>query len=109
VLNGGSSYADGYRLIPGYSPEQIRDGCLTMMANLNRERIMAIKDPGMEAENWRMCDEFRRQDKLTIHLFDLWRGGANVTQTQAALRHIPSLPRPTDRAALQKDGRLILA
>ena len=94
-------------LIPEYSRAQMRDGYLTMMANLNQEGITAIKDPGMEANNWSIYEELRNQGKLTIHLFALWRGGTALAQTQDALRHILSLPRPTDKASLQQDDRLI--
>jgi len=57
--------------IPHYSREQLRNGYLTMMRNLNREGITAIKDPAIAEENWLVYQELLEEKKLTIHLFVL--------------------------------------
>jgi predicted amidohydrolase YtcJ len=80
-------------LIPDYSHDQMRDGYLTTMAELNQEGITAIKDPGMDPKNWAIYTELRDQNKLTIHLFALWHGGTTLAQTQEAVARILSIPK----------------
>ena len=84
------------KLIPDYSREQMRDGYLKTMAELNKEGVTAIKDPGMEPENWSVYSELRDQKKLTVHLFVLWSGGTTVAHTQEAVKRILSLPKTDD-------------
>lgn len=83
-------------LIPSYSHEQLRDGYLTTMAELNKEGITGVKDPGIAPENWSVYQELRDQNKLTIHLFALWRGGTTLPETKAAVARILKLPRSDD-------------
>lgn len=82
------------RLIPKYSHEQLRNGYLISMTELNKEGITGVKDPGIYEENWDVYRELRDENKLTIHLFALWRGGTTVAQTQDAVKRILSLPMP---------------
>jgi predicted amidohydrolase YtcJ len=95
------------KLIPAYSRSQMRDGYLTLMAELNREGITALKDPGIEPENWSLYSELRDQRKLTVHLFVLWHGGTTLAHTQTVLKQILSLPLPEDQRQLDKDDVLI--
>jgi predicted amidohydrolase YtcJ len=82
------------RLIPPYSREQMRDGYLKLMAQLNQEGMTAIKDPGIAGENWDLYRELRDQNKFTIHLFALWYGGTKLEQTQQVLARMLKLPGP---------------
>jgi predicted amidohydrolase YtcJ len=91
-------------LIPPYSREQMRDGYLKLLAQLNKEGMTAIKDPGIAGENWDLYSELRDQNKLTIHLFALWYGGTKLDFTKQVLARILTLPKPRP---LQADDRLI--
>ena len=82
------------KLIPAYSRDQLREGYLTTMKELNKEGITAIKDPGIGPENWSIYEELRDQKKLTIHLFALWLGGTSLAHTQEVVKRILSLPKP---------------
>lgn len=86
-------------LIPPYSREQMRDGYLKLMAELNKEGITAIKDPGIAEENWSLYRELHDQNKLTIHLFALWYGGTKLDQTRQVLARILTLPKPRSAQA----------
>lgn len=90
-------------LIPPYSPQQLRDGYLTTMAALNREGITAVKDPGIAPENWTVYCQLRDANKLTIHLFVLWRGGTTLAETQTAVNRILALPRASANSSSDKD------
>lgn len=81
-------------LIPAYSREQMRDGYLKLMADLNKEGMTAIKDPGIAEQNWSLYHELRDQNEFTIHLFALWYGGSKLEQTRQVLSRIHTLPKP---------------
>lgn len=81
-------------LIPPYSREQMRDGYLKLMADLNKEGMTAIKDPGIAEQNWSLYRELRDQNEFTIHLFALWYGGSKLEQTRQVLSRILTLPKP---------------
>lgn len=81
-------------LIPAYSREQMREGHLKLMADLNKEGMTAIKDPGIDEEDWSVYRELRDQNKFTIHLFVLWFGGSKLEQTRQVLARILTLPKP---------------
>jgi len=86
-------------LIPPYSREQMRDGYLKMMADLNREGMTAIKDPGITGENWDIYRELRDRNKFTIRLFALWLGSTKLDQTRQVLARILTLPKPRSAQA----------
>ena len=86
-------------LIPPYSREQMREGYLKLMADLNREGMTAIKDPGITDENWSIYRELREQNKFTIRLFALWLGGSKLEQTRQVLARILALPKPRSAQA----------
>lgn len=81
-------------LIPPYSRDQMRDGYLKLMADLNKEGMTAIKDPGIAEQNWSLYRELRDQNEFTIHLFALWYGGSKLEQTRQVLSRILTLPKP---------------
>lgn len=81
-------------LIPPYSRDQMRDGYLKLMADLNKEGMTAIKDPGIGDQNWSLYRELRDQNEFTIHLFALWYGGSKLEQTRQVLSRILTLPKP---------------
>jgi predicted amidohydrolase YtcJ len=86
-------------LIPPYSREQMRDGYLKLMADLNKEGMTAIKDPGIAEENWNLYRELHDQSKFTIRLFALWLGGSKLEQTRQVLARILTLPKPRSARA----------
>lgn len=86
-------------LIPSYSREQMRDGYLKLMADLNKEGMTAIKDPGIAEENWNLYRELHDQSKFTIRLFALWLGGSKLEQTRQVLARILTLPKPRSARA----------
>lgn len=86
-------------LIPPYSREQMRAGYLKLMADLNKEGMTAVKDPGITDEHWSLYRELRDQNKLTIHLFALWLGGSKLEQTRQVLARILTLPLPRSAQA----------
>jgi len=96
------------KLIPAYSREQMREGYLTTMAELNKEGITAIKDPGMDTENWTVYRELRDDKKLTIHLFALWRGGTTLAYTQEVVKRILSLPKAQDDLLISGGVKLFM-
>jgi predicted amidohydrolase YtcJ len=96
------------KLIPPYSHGQLRDGYLTTMAALNKEGITGVKDPGIAAENWSVYQELRDQNKLTIHLFVLWRGGTTVKQTQTVVSRMLSLPKTEDDVLISGGVKLFM-
>lgn len=83
-------------LIPEYSHDQMRDGYLATMRELNREGMTAIKDPGMGPVNWKIYTELRDQHQLTVHLFALWSGGTTVAHAQEVVTRILRLPKSDD-------------
>lgn len=94
VLKEGTAMQLVTALIPPYSREQMRDGYLKLMADLNKEGMTAIKDPGIAEQNWSLYRELRDQNEFTIHLFALWYGGSKVEQTRQVLSRILTLPKP---------------
>jgi predicted amidohydrolase YtcJ len=86
-------------LIPPYSREQMREGYLKLMADLNKEGMTAIKDPGITDEDWSIYRELREQNKFTIRLFALWLGGSKLEQTRQVLARILALPKPRSAQA----------
>jgi predicted amidohydrolase YtcJ len=96
------------KLIPPYSHGQLRDGYLTTMAALNREGITAVKDPGIAPENWSVYQELRDQNRLTIHLFALWRGGTSVKETEAVIARMRSLPKTQDGLLISGGVKLFM-
>jgi len=96
------------KLIPPYSHGQLRDGYLTTMAALNEEGITGVKDPGIAPENWSVYQELRHQNKLTIHLFALWRGGTTVKQTQTVVTRMLSLPKTQDDVLISGGVKLFM-
>ncbi len=96
------------KLIPPYSHGQLRDGYLTTMAALNKEGITGVKDPGIAAENWSVYQELRDQNRLTIHLFALWRGGTTVQQTQAVVTRMLGLPKKEDDVLISGGVKLFM-
>jgi predicted amidohydrolase YtcJ len=96
------------KLIPPYSRGQLRDGYLTSMAALNREGITAVKDPGIAPENWAVYQELRDQNRLTIHLFALWRGGTSVKQTEAVIARMRSLSKTQDDLLISGGVKLFM-
>jgi len=96
------------KLIPAYSREQMRAGYLSTMAELNKEGITAIKDPGMDPENWSVYSELRDNKKLSIHLFALWHGGTTLAQTQEVVRRMLSLPKAPDDLLISGGVKLFM-
>ncbi len=96
------------KLIPAYSREQMRAGYLATMAELNKEGITAIKDPGMDPENWSVYSELRDDKKLTVHLFALWHGGTTLAQTQEVVRRMLSLPKAPDDLLISGGVKLFM-
>ncbi len=96
------------KLIPPYSHGQLRDGYLTTMAALNREGITGVKDPGIAAVNWRVYQELRDQNKLTIHLFALWRGGTSIKESQAVVERMLSMPKAQDDVLISGGVKLFM-
>jgi predicted amidohydrolase YtcJ len=96
------------KLIPPYSHGQLRDGYLTTMAALNKEGITGVKDPGIAPENWSVYQELRDQNKLTIHLFALWRGGTTVKQTQTVVTRMLNLPKTDDDVLISGGVKLFM-
>lgn len=94
-------------LIPPYSPQQLRDGYLTTMAELNAEGITAVKDPGITEENWSVYSKLRDEHRLTIHLFALWRGGTTIAETQRTITRLRALPPPQSAQRKGEDDTLI--
>ena len=86
-------------LIPPYTLQQMREGYLRLMADLNKEGMTAIKDPGITDENWSIYRELHDQNKFTIHLFALWLGGSKLGQTRQVLARLLTLPRPRSAQA----------
>ena len=96
------------RLIPKYSRAQMRDGYLTTINELNKEGITAIKDPGMDPENWSLYSELRDQNKLTLHLFALWHGGTTLAQTQQVIRRMLTIPKAKDDVLISGGVKLFM-
>jgi predicted amidohydrolase YtcJ len=96
------------KLIPPYTHGQLRDGYLTTMAALNREGLTGVKDPGIMPENWSVYQELRDENRLTIHLFALWRGGTSVKETQAVIARMQSLPKTQDDVLISGGVKLYM-
>jgi predicted amidohydrolase YtcJ len=94
-----------HTLVPAYTTEQMRDGYVRMMQQLNREGMTAIKDPGIREENWEIYSQLAKDNKLTLHLFTLWYGGTSLESLRPVLQRLQQLPRP--RTAGRKDDLLI--
>jgi len=96
------------KLIPPYSREQMRAGYLTTMAELNKEGITAIKDPGMDPENWSVYSGLQDDQRLTIHIFALWHGGTTLAYTQEVVKRIQSLPKAQDDLLISGGVKLFM-
>src|SRR5437764_15140018 len=86
-------------LIPPYTLQQMREGYLRLMADLNKEGMTAIKDPGITDENWSIYRELHDHNKFTTHLFALWLGGSKLLQTRQVVARLLALPRPRSAQA----------
>ncbi|MBZ5610488.1 MAG: amidohydrolase family protein [Acidobacteriia bacterium] len=87
------------RLIPPYSHDQLRAGLLKIIADVNREGMTAVKNPGIGPREWDLYRELRDQDKISVHLFALWSGGRSLDSTRAAVARVQALPKPTSQLA----------
>jgi predicted amidohydrolase YtcJ len=95
-----------HTLVPAYTTEQMRDGYVRMMQQLNREGMTAIKDPGIREENWQIYSQLAKDNKLTIHLFTLWYGGTSLESLRPVLERLQQLPRPRTAGS---NGDLLIA
>jgi predicted amidohydrolase YtcJ len=92
------------RLIPPYSHEQQRNGLLRMMADFNKEGMTAAKDPGIDRERWQLYEELLRENKSTVRIFALRKGGRTVDSARAVLAELQSQAKPP---ASLGDGMLL--
>jgi predicted amidohydrolase YtcJ len=82
------------KIVPPLRHNQVHDGHLRLMIELNREGITAVEDPGIDAQDWNGYRELLAEKKLTIHLFALWYGGKTLSETKAVLKELERLPKP---------------
>jgi len=81
-------------LIPPYTHEQRRNGLLRIMSDFNKEGMTAVKNPGIEPEEWDLYQELLGENKLSVRIFALWLGGTTTNSAREALQHIARLPKP---------------
>src|SRR5439155_479477 len=76
------------------TPHQQRNGLLKMLADFNAEGMTAAKDPGIEASRWDLYRELLNDNKSTVRIFALFRGGRDMNSTRKALAQLQSNPKP---------------
>ena len=91
-------------LIPPYSHEQQRNGLLKMMADFNKEGMIAAKDPGILPERWDIYRELLNENKSTVRIFALFLGGTTMDSARATLARLQQQPKPPQSFG---DGMLI--
>ncbi|HLK03580.1 MAG TPA: amidohydrolase family protein [Candidatus Acidoferrum sp.] len=82
------------KLIPPYTHEQRRNGLLRMMADFNKEGMTAAKDPGITPEDWKLYEELLKENKSTVRVFALIRGGRTMDSARAAFAQLQTQPKP---------------
>lgn len=91
-------------LIPPHSRDQQRNGLLRMMADFNKEGMTAAKDPGIDANRWKLYQELLGEDKSTVRIFALFMGGRTLESARAALAILQTQPKPPQSLG---DGMLL--
>jgi predicted amidohydrolase YtcJ len=81
-------------LIPPYTREQKKKGLLSIIAGFNKEGMTAVKNPGIDEEDWSLYRELLRENKLDVRVFALWRGGSTLQSAREALARASALPEP---------------
>ena len=92
------------KLIPEFTHDQQRNGLLKMMADFNAEGMTAAKDPGIEPSRWALYRELLNDNKSTVRIFALFRGGRDMTSARQALAELQANPKPPQSLG---DGMLL--
>jgi predicted amidohydrolase YtcJ len=82
------------RLVPGYSPEQVRAGIRDLARAFNRECMTGAKDPGIGPGGWAAYQDVLAQDSLTVRIFALWRVGRTVAAARDVISRIAPFTKP---------------
>jgi predicted amidohydrolase YtcJ len=104
VLKESSATSLVTRLIPPYTREQKRNGILQIISDFNKEGMTAVKNPGIDPDEWDLYQEILRDNRLTVRIFALWPGGKTVDSVQQVLNRLSRLPKPPTSVG---DGQLL--
>jgi predicted amidohydrolase YtcJ len=82
------------KLVPEYTPQQLRDAVAVAAQNAADECLTAIKDPGIEDAEWNTYQRLRDEGKLPLRVAALWRTPNTVEEAQALIAKIKPISRP---------------
>jgi predicted amidohydrolase YtcJ len=82
------------RLIPELSPEQKQKGILRIIEEFNKEGMTAVKDPGVDADKWKLYQNILADGKLTVRVFGLWDVGTTIERAEALIDRVGTFTRP---------------
>jgi predicted amidohydrolase YtcJ len=88
----------------GRGGDQGRAAVLKIIDGFNREGMTGVKDPGISAGRWDLYNQLLKEDRLTVRVFALWRGGRTLDSARQTAARLGSLPRAP---ASLGDGRLL--
>ena len=81
------------RLIPPITPEQMRQGILSIEKVLHSEGMTAVKDPDIQQIHWDAYKSLLDQGQLKERICVLWHAGSTLESARKALAEINAVPR----------------
>jgi predicted amidohydrolase YtcJ len=82
------------RLIPELSSDQVQEGIVKMIQELNKEGMTAVKDPVIDRERWKAYQNLNREDLFTVRIFGLWKAGDTLKEAQELIDRVVSFTKP---------------
>jgi hypothetical protein len=82
------------RLVPAYTPQQLHDAVAVTAQSAANECLTAIKDPGIQDEQWSNYQLLRSEGKLPLRVVALWRTPNSIEEAKALIAKTTPLSRP---------------
>jgi predicted amidohydrolase YtcJ len=82
------------RLIPDFTPEQIKKGIIKIVEEFNKEGMTAVKDPGIGPGKWRTYQNLLAEGKLTVRVFVLWGTGNTAAAARELINRVGPFTKP---------------
>jgi predicted amidohydrolase YtcJ len=82
------------RLTPAYTPEQMHDAVVATAQRAASECLTAIKDPGIQQNQWDNYQRVRGEGKLPLRVGTLWFTPRTLEAAQALAEKIKPISRP---------------
>ena len=91
-------------MVPGFTPEQQREGIAALARAFNEECMTGLKDPGITQATWDNYRQVLADGDLSVRVFALWRPPGSVEETTAFIEEKGATTRPYES---RPDDRLI--